>query len=187
MMKKIVIGLSLILFPLLSFAAVPSWKIISSESTIAFAATQNGAPVKGEFKSFTGEIQGTPADLKDSHVKIVVDTGSVSTSYGDVATTLKTPDWFNVAQFPKAVFTADHFTQTAKDSYAATGTLTIRDKTVPVTLNFSLKHYSPEGFVAVGSTTIQRLSFGVGQGDWSKTDSIKDNVQVEFTLKASKA
>lgn len=186
-MKKIAVGLTALLFPVISFALVPVWKVVPAESKIAFTATQNGSPVKGTFNTFTGEMQGSPTDLKDSHVKIIVDTGSVNTSYGEVATTLKTADWFNVAQFPKAVFTADHFTQTGKDAYSAKGTLTIRDKTVPVTLDFVLKGYSPSGFEAVGSTTIQRLSFGVGQGSWSKTDSIKDNVRVEFTLKASKA
>jgi len=183
---KIATGLSLLLFPLISFA-VPSWKIIPSESTITFTATQNDSPVKGSFKSFTGDIQGEPSDLKASRVKIVVDTGSVDTAYGQVASTLKTAEWFNVAQFPKAVFTADNFTKTGKDAYSAKGTLTIRKQTVPVTLNFVLKDYTSEGFEAVGSTTIQRLSFGVGQGSWSKTDSIKDNVEVQFALKASKA
>lgn len=186
-MKKVLSGLALLALPMISFAAVPSWNIIPSESSLSFSATQNGAPVKGTFKTFTGDIQGTPTDLKDSHVKIVVDLGSVTTTDKDVSNTLKTADWFNIATFPKATFTADNFTKTGSNTYSASGTLTIRDKTIPVTLNFVLKDYSTTAFDITGTTTLQRTAFGVGQGDWSKTDSIKDKVDVLFTLKASKA
>ena len=182
---KLLTGLALFLLPVVSFA-VPSWKIVPASSSITFTATQNDAPVAGEFQTFTGEIQGEPTDLKGSHVKIVVDINSIKTSYSDVATTLKTADWFDVAHFPQAIFTADKFTQTGKNTYTATGTLTMRGKKGPVTLNFLMKDYSDKSFDITGKTTLKRTAFGVGQGDWSKTDAIKDDVLVEFTLKASK-
>jgi polyisoprenoid-binding protein YceI len=37
-----------------------------------------------------------------------------------------------------------------------------------------------------GKTTIKRSLFGVGQGDWSKTDAVKDDVLVEFVLAAKR-
>ncbi|HEV2613617.1 MAG TPA: YceI family protein [Gammaproteobacteria bacterium] len=186
-MKKLLSGLALLALPMISFAAVPSWNIVPSQSSLSFSATQNGAPVKGEFKTFTGDIQGTPEDLKNSHVKIMVDLGSVSTTDKDVSNTLKTADWFDITHFPKATFIADNFTKTGGNTYTAAGKLTIRDKTIPVTLNFVLKDYSGNTLDITGTTTLQRTAFGVGQGDWSKTDSIKDKVAVQFTLKASKA
>jgi len=180
------LGLTLLLLPAVTFA-VSSWKIVPASSHITFTATQNGAPVTGEFQSFMGEIQGEPTDLKDSHVKIAVDINSVKTSDGDVASTLKTTDWFDSTDFSQAVFTADKFTQTGKNTYTATGTLTMRGETRPVILSFVLNDYSDKSFDVTGKTTLKRTAFGVGQGDWSKTDAIKDDVLVEFTLKASKA
>ena len=183
---KLLAGLTLLLLPIVTFA-VPSWKIVPASSSITFTAIQNDAPVTGEFQTFTGEIQGEPTDLKDSHVKIVVDISSIKTSYNDVAITLKTADWFDSAHFPQAVFTADKFTQTGKNTYTATGTLMMRGKTGPVILSFLLKDYSDTSFDITGTTMLKRTVFGVGQGDWSKTDSIKDDVLVKFTLKATKA
>jgi polyisoprenoid-binding protein YceI len=183
---KLAATLALLLLPVTIFAAVPMWNIIPMQSSINFTATQNDAPVKGTFKTFSGEIQGDPTKLKDSRVTIIVDTNSVATSYPEVQNTLKMADWFDAAHFPKATFTADKFTHTGKNTYIASGMLTIRDKTVPVTLNFVLEDYTDKAFDIKGSTTLKRNAFGVGQGDWSKTDAIKDDVIVEFTLKASK-
>ncbi len=184
---KIISTLCAMLLSLLStiaFAAAPAWKIEPAASNIKFTATQNGSPVSGEFKSFTGDINFDPSDLATSHVSIDVDLGSVSTSYGEVADTLKTPDWFNVKVFPKAVFKADHFTKTGDKTYTADGTLTIRDKSQSVTLTFTLQDYSKTKALANGSTTIKRTAFGVGQGDWAKTDAVKDEVKIDFTVSA---
>jgi polyisoprenoid-binding protein YceI len=188
-MKLAKAGLALLLLPVASFAAAPTtWKIVPMQSNITFTAVQNGAPVVGRFQTFTGDIQGNPANLtKDSHVKIAVDLGSVKTAYGAVETTLKTADWFDVAHFPQAVFTADNFTKTGKNIYTANGKLTIRNKTMPIILNIVMEKATSSEFDAKGSAMLKRTQFGVGQGQWSKTDSIKDEVQVEFTLKALKS
>lgn len=188
MIKKLICSLSwLITFLLMTniaLAGVPMWQIVSPMSSIRFTATQNGAPVTGKFNTFSGDIVFDPNQLTASHVKILVDMNSVSTSYGDISDTLKTSDWFNVAVFPNAVFTADKFIKTGANSYQAMGDLTLRDKKLPVTLNFVLDEYTPAKAHATGTVTIKRTLFGIGQGDWKKTDSIKDDVKIDFTLTA---
>ena len=114
---------------------------------------------------------------------IVVDTGSVSAAYEDVAVTLKTADWLDAAAFPQAVFDAARFAEAAAEkTYTAGGTLKLRDKTVPVTVSFTLEEYSDTKAKAKGYALIKRNDFGVGQGAWAKTDEIKDDVKVEFVL-----
>lgn len=178
--------LLILLTPAFAFAAVPTWEIVPNQSSITFTATQNGAPVTGQFKKFTGEIHFDVNQLNTSNVKITIDMNSVNVGYGEVASTLKTPDWFNVKAFPQAVFQADKFIKTGEDTYQAMGTLTIRDKTIPVTLNFSGKEDDQHIAHLKGSTMLKRTAFGVGQGDWAKTDNIKDDVKVEFILTAVK-
>ena len=174
-----------ILFSIMTAKAdVPHWKIVENHSTVTFTATQNNAPITGSFKSFTGDIQFSPEQLDKSKVRIEIDMNSLSTADKDIVNTLKTADWFNVKVFPKAVFMADKFTKTADGKYQANGNLTIRDKTLPVTLGFTLKESAPNQMTAEGSTIIKRNSFGVGQGDWSSTKEIKDDVKVEFILEA---
>lgn len=172
------------LLPILVQAAVPSWQIIPSESSITFTATQNNAPVSGSFTSFTGDIKFDPTQLAESHVRIVVDMNSVHSSYNEMSDTLKMADWFNIKLFPQAVFTADKFTKTGDNTYQANGMLKLRDKTLPTVLNFSVVDYSATAFHATGNTMIKRTAFGVGQGDWAKTDAVKDEVKVNFMLSA---
>lgn len=167
-------------FSLSVHAATPAWQIVPDKSSLTFTATQNGSPVTGEFKTFSGEIQFDPTQLVSSHVAIQVNMGSVVTSYGQVADTLKTPDWFNIKLFPQAVFKASSFKKISDNTYQADGTLTIRDKTIPIVLTFTWMNVSKQSATVKGTTTLKRTQFGIGQGDWSSTDQVKDDVQVQF-------
>lgn len=175
-----------LLLPLVAFAEVPSWKIIPNESTLTFTATQNGAPVTGTFTNFSGNINFDPAQLDKSNMKIVVNVGSISDPYNVLSDTLKSAAWFNTKLFPQAVFQSSGFTKTGDKTYQAKGTLTIRDKTQPIVLNFTQQEYSQTKAKMTGSTTIKRTAFGVGQGEWSDTKAVKDDVQVNFTISATR-
>jgi polyisoprenoid-binding protein YceI len=167
-------------------ATAPQWTMIPGDSKLTFTATQNGAPVSGEFNSFTAAINADPVDLKSSMIDIVVDMNSITASYPELKDTLISSDWFNVKMFPKAEFKATNFKKTADNNYQAMGTLTIRDKLVPVTLTFTADLVDPKKGLVTGSTTIKRTAFGVGQGDWASTDEIKDDVTVNFKITATK-
>jgi polyisoprenoid-binding protein YceI len=188
-LRKMSFALAILTIPSLAQAAVPSWKIIPKNSEITFTATQNHAPIKGSFKTFTGEINFDRAQLDKSNVKVVIDIGSLSAADSDIIRTLLTPDWFDATKFPHAVFTANNFVKngkdkTGEDAYQAKGKLTIRDKTLPVTLSFVFKEYSPKEAQATGSASIKRTEFGVGQGEWSSSAVVEDGVQITFILTA---
>jgi len=188
-MNKINLKKAIIVFllsPLVAFADISSWKITPNESTLTFTATQNGAPVTGTFTNFSGDINFDPAQLDKSNVKIVVNVGAISDSYNELSDTLKSPEWFNTKSFPEAVFQSTGFTKTGDKTYQAKGTLTIRDKTQPIVLNFTQEEYSATKAKMTGSTTIKRTAFGVGQGEWSDTNAVKDDVQINFTVSAVK-
>lgn len=172
--------------PMIVNAATAHWEIVPKNSSIIFTATQNGSPVSGQFKIFTGDINFDPTALSASNIQINVDITSVSTSYKDIENTLKTPEWFDAKLFPQAIFKASNFTKTGTNTYQANGTLTIRDKSIPVILNFTLDEYTQTKAHATGSTILKRTDFGIGRGEWLKTDDIKDNVKVDFTLSAKK-
>lgn len=184
-MKK----LALILLALLAAPAISSaadWKIVAEKSKIEFKATQNDSAVTGQFKKFSGKINFDPAQLKTSKVEIEVDINSVESSLSDAVSTLKTPEWFSVKIFPKAVFVADKFTKIADKKFSADGKLTIRDKTVPTKLEFVLEEYSAKSAKAVGSIAIKRSDFGVGPKDPANAHGVKDEVAVSFVVNAVK-
>jgi polyisoprenoid-binding protein YceI len=184
--KSYLSAITLLLISPLMLAAVPTWKMVPADSSISFIATQNDAPVKGQFKKFEGDIAFDPSQLNESHVNISVTLSSVTTSYDEVVKALQSPDWFNPKVFPKAEFKSTSFTKTGDKTYQANGILTIRDKTIPVVLIFTLKEYTDTKASVVGSTNLKRTDFGVGQGEWAKTDGVKDEVKVDFTINATK-
>lgn len=180
-----------LIFCMLSFsyacyAALPAWKMIPEKSTLTFTGIQNNAPITGDFKKFTSVINFDPQQLKKSNVHIVVDMNSISLSFRDFVTVLLSGDWLDVSKYPEAVFDAKNFTQLGPDHYQAKGTLTIKNKQMPVDLTFSTREMADGTVLARGGTTIKRTAFGIGQGEWADTDAVKDDVKVDFMIIANR-
>ncbi len=184
LVKNIILVLALI-FSHCVFAT-PEWTIVPEKSTLTFKGTQNNAPASGEFKKFYGTIHFDPEHVENGDVNITVEIGSLKTSYKDMTDTLASSDWFNVKIFPKAIFKASQFRKLSNNSYEALGTLTIRDKSVPVTINFTQEENMGNTVRVKGETALKRTDFGIGQGDWSDLNTVKNDVKVEFELSAVK-
>lgn len=184
-MKKYCL-LLLLLFSLNSYA-VSEWIIIPTESKLTFTATQNGAPVEGEFTTFTGTIFFDRNDMKDNKVNIEIDMKSLKTSYADLTQTLKTAEWLNIITFPSAKFTANQFQKVTNNQYIANGNLTVKDKTIPIKLNFTEETTSnPDKVKVSGNTILKRTAFSVGQGEWASTKEVKDEVAINFVVTATR-
>jgi polyisoprenoid-binding protein YceI len=175
------------IFGSFAFAQAPQWQIIRDDSTISFTGTQNNAPVTGEFKSFDAKIHFDEKNLKESHVSFTVDMNSIKGSFAELASMLKASDWFDTSSFPTARFTSTTFTHQEGNQYQVLGELEIRDKKAPITLFITVDQNTPTTLLVKGETTIKRTIFGVGQGDWSDTKEVKDDVKVNFNLDLKKA
>jgi len=65
----------------------------------------------------------------------------------------------------------------------ATGKLTLRNVTHEIHLPFTFKLAADgKSAVLVGGTAVHRLDFGVGQGEWSDTKWVGDEVRIRFEL-----
>ncbi len=181
-----IVWLSCLLFLSMGVMAVPQWAIVPDKSTLSFSATQNNAPAEAYFDQFSGVISFSPEQLATSHVRIVVDMASVSADYEDLVVTLKMPEWFDVKKFPQAIFESSTFSKIKDDEYKAVGKLTIRDKTEPVTLMFKVKKIAANEMGIKGQATVERLQFGVGQGEWASTDEVEDEVKINVDITISK-
>lgn len=165
-----------------TYAAVSNWHIVPDKSNLTFKAIQNNSPVKGSFKVFTGEIKLNLEQLSSSYAHIVVDMNSISTPYKMIKDTLKTPDWLDTKRFPQSTFTTSHIKKINDNVYQVDGNLTIRDKTLPVTIVCTINNYSKNNIGIEGSTHLKRTAFGVGSGEWARTDSVKDDIEVHFLV-----
>jgi polyisoprenoid-binding protein YceI len=166
----------------------PDWKIIAKSSKLEFVAMQENSAVKGSFKKFDGVIVFDPDHLEKSNIAIDIDTTSVETSFDEGSETLKGATWLAVKTFPKATFTAKKFTylDRLKKSFHADGTLTIKGKSLPTSLEFTLDEYSKNSAKATGKAKIKRSAFGVGDADLKKANGVKDDVEISFVISAEK-
>ncbi len=191
-LRRMLMGVALLCVSMSAQAestAIPAYVLVPEKSSLGFTATQNNAPVEGEFKHFAADIHFDPKNLDASAVTVEVDMKSVASGYAEMAKTLAAPEWFDVAHFPTAVLRTTKIHQMPSprgesQDYYAEATLTLRGKTVPLEVNFSFEELSPEKAIAVGKASLLRNAFGVGQGEWAKTDALRDNVMVHFRVVA---
>ncbi|MBP7709881.1 MAG: YceI family protein [Rickettsiales bacterium] len=80
---------------------------------------------------------------------------------------------------------------TSKDSvkpatYRANGSLNIKGRKVPATIEFSLNENSQTQASATGKLKIQRSAFGIGDRDVKRSGGVKDEVEITFTINAER-
>lgn len=159
--------------------------ISPSTSSINFVGTKEGTLVNGSFTSFAGKVVFDPENLDKAAISIDIDTASINLPL-DTVTILKTSDWLDFAQFPKANFTATKFIKTPTNQYIAKGTLNLKGRKAPVEAIFTLKNYTGSSAIAAGSINIKRSDFGIGNQNISKAGGVADDVQIKFTISAKK-
>lgn len=171
--------------------AAEGWTVLDS-SRLGFTFYQQGQPTEGEFENFTAEIVFDPHNVEQSRVEVEIDLASVQTGHKDRDATLRSSALFNVEQWPNASFRSDQLVEAGDGRYEAHGSLTIRDVTRDIVLPFQLvieQHPddpSEQLAEARGEVTISRLEFGVGQGDWSSTKQVGDEVVVHVAIDATR-
>jgi polyisoprenoid-binding protein YceI len=169
--------------------AADGWTVVDG-SAVRFVALQQGAPVEGEFAAFEATIAFDPEDLAGSRIEVVIDATSITTGHKDRDLALRSPAFFDVAQFPTARFVSQEIVATGENRYDAKGELTIRDVTQPVVLPFSLAIEPAAGGTgaearAEGELAISRLAYGVGQGEWAATATVADEVKIRIAIVAT--
>ena len=177
--------------PAVASAATPAesadpvhWKV-SPGSALAFTTAWSGAPVQGRFDRWKADILFGPKALDRSKVTVTIDMSSAKTGDDQRDAALPSPDWFDSTAHPNAVFTATRFTQSGEGKYVAHGTLNLRGVSKPLDLPFSLKIDGAKAVVS-GSASLDRVAFGVGQGEFAATDQIPAKVQVRVQLHAQR-
>lgn len=181
--------------PALAERAAPAkeaeWIIVKDSSTLGFEAVQMGAPFEGSFKAFEGKIVFDPANLPVSKADITITMDSVDAGSSDRNKYLPMPDWFNTASFPDAHFVTTSITKGLdKNQYVAKGDLTIRNVTLPISLPFILDITKNDSGAEVakmkGEAVLNRLDYGVGQGEWKDTKSVENQVKIKVFITAEK-
>lgn len=150
---------------------------------LEFTATQAGARFSGAFTRFRVALEFDPAHPDRARLDVTVDVASVDTQDAERDEILRGTDFFWADKHPQAVFHAARFERVGA-GWRAPGELTIRGVKRPVPVTFTLEAGaggSPT--VMTGGANLNRLAFGLGQGDWASTEWVGDPVDVRFELK----
>ena len=156
-----------------------SYSALPAQSSLTYTFTQAGAANQGRFRSFVVSFDPTAGQLQ-----VVIDMRSFDTGDQQRNDLLGGKDFFDVAQYGQARFTATHVERSAT-GYDATGSLTLRGVTRNVTIPFTWRTATDQGRAVgylAGQITLQRLDFGIGQGQWKSTVWVGNAVTVHYQL-----
>jgi polyisoprenoid-binding protein YceI len=158
-----------------------------SSGRLEFSATQADAKFNGAFTRFRVALEFDPAHPEQGRLDVTVDVASIDTQDPERDEILRGPDFFWVEKYPQALYHAGRF-ERAGAGWRAPGELTIRGVKKPVPVTFTIAPAAATGPAAMkGSAGLNRLAFGLGQGEWASTEWIGDAVEVRFELKLQPA
>lgn len=160
-------------------AAQTPRKVDRAKSFIRFVTKQMNVPVEGQFKRFDATVAFDPAKPESTKAQFEVDLGSIDMGSDEGETEAKTKAWLNVPVFPKATFTAESVKASGPGKFTAAGKLTIKGISQPVTAPFTLADAAGTRTVE-GQFPLKRLQFKIGEGPWSDTETVADEVLVRF-------
>lgn len=145
-------------------------------SVLAFAGTYEGEAFTGRFPGFVTRFSFDPAQLANARLDVTIPLATASTGNSDYDGEMRGSSFFNAAKFPQARYTATRFRALGGNNFVADGTLNLRGVSKPVALTFT---WTPGAQpVLSGKASVNRLDFGVGQGDWAETDLVPNTIAV---------
>ncbi len=154
-------------------------------SEIGFTTRQMGVPVEGKFGKFSAQITLDPKKPETGSVAFSIDTGSARFGSAELDAEVPKPIWLSAAKFPQASFQSTAIKAAGPGRFDVAGKLTIKgvvhDVRVPVQVTQAGTGAALVS-TASGSFAIQRLAFQVGEGEWTDTSLLANEVQIRFKL-----
>ena len=168
-------------------AGAEKLSISPENSKVEFVAAKVTRSHTGAFKKFTGAIDFVPDSLESSRVTIDIDTSSVVTDEDQLTAHLKTPDFFDVAKFPKATFVSTKIEKgsTGGSTHNVTGNFELHGVTKSISFPATIQ-VTADGVSVNSEFAINRKDFGLvypGKAD----DLIRDGVVIKLLLKVPRA
>jgi len=163
-------------------------KITAEGSKLTFIGSHIGSAItggqQGAFEKFSGTITLLNAKPENSQVAVEIEMSSVTTQSGGLAQHLKTPDFFDVAKYPKATFISTEIKPSSEKgaTHLVTGNLELHG--VKKAITFPAKIEVTKDAVVVNSEfTINRKDFGMTYD----SQTIRDEVVLKLAVRASRS
>lgn len=161
-------------------AQAPAAKLMPG-SEIGFVSKQMGVPVSGKFTKFDAQIAFDPRKPEAGKVGFTIDIGSATIGDPETDRELPKAPWFNAAKFPQASFQSSSIKPLGGGKFEVAGKLAIKGNSQDVVVPVALTQ-AATATTATGAFAIKRLAFRIGEGEWTDTSMVADEVQVKFKL-----
>ncbi len=171
-----------------AFAQASTWTIDPAHSGVEFSIKHLGvSTVRGSFSGVNGTVVWDEKNVGASKVDATIDTKTVSTGQEKRDEHLKSPDFFDVNQYPTMTFKSTSVRRNGDGKLQIDGELKLGGQTKPVTLDVDgpaapqkgMGGKLVSGFSATG--TIKRSDFNFGQkyGAPMLGDEVKFTIDLE--------
>lgn len=164
-------------------ASTETLAITPENSKVEFVASKVTRSHYGSFKQFSGTV-GLAEKVANSSVKIDIETASVDVDDPDLTKHLKTPDFFDVAKFPKASFSSTKIDAAGGDNYTVTGNFDLHGVKKSISFPATIK-VAADSVAVDAEFAINRKDFGIvyaGKAD----DLIRDQVVIKLNLRVAR-
>ena len=169
--------------------AQTTWKADPMHSKITFTITHMGiSDVTGLFKTFEVTANTGKDDFSDATFELSIDAATLNTEVDMRDNHLKSPDFFDVAKYPKMTFKSNSIKKTATDKYQMMGDLTLAGVTKPVvmdlwyrgTIENPMSKATTAGFQVTGAIKRSDFNFGPKYPAPMLSDEVKIKADGEF-------
>jgi polyisoprenoid-binding protein YceI len=175
--------------------AMTNWNIDKAHSGINFSIRHMVvSKVRGRFAKYTGTVKLDENDLTKSVVEANIDAASIDTGTPERDDHLRSPDFFDVDQFPELRFRSTRIERIEDARYRVVGELTIRNVTHEIALDVEYGGRAKDpwgnermGFLAKAS--LDRKDFGLKWNQVLEAGGVLvgDRVEIELEVQAVKA
>jgi polyisoprenoid-binding protein YceI len=144
--------------------------------------------VTGRFDKVTGTVQASKPDFSDARIQFEADVDSINTNNEQRDAHLKSPDFFDTANFPKLSFVSTSIRPKGENKYELKGDMTIRGTkrniALDVTYNGTVKGF--DGDVAAFEITgkLNRQEFGLRWNAMTETGGVVVSDEVKLDIAA---
>jgi polyisoprenoid-binding protein YceI len=161
----------------------PVARVIKEKSSIQWVGAKVTRDHKGSFKNFDGWIEY--AGNQPSRIGFEIDLTSIDSDTPDLTKHLKSPDFFDVAKYPKATFVSTSLTPAAAgapngQTHELKGVLDLHGVKKEVTIPVKAEQ-TADGVRTTSEFTINRHDWGISYKGVAD-DLIKDNVLIKLDL-----
>jgi len=170
-------------FPSVSRAQVPVFKITTEDSSIKFAVKASVA-VTGTFEKWDATLTFASTDPTTGVLDIKIQADSVNTGSGMKDNKLKSKDFFNADQDPSITFLSKKVVQTGPTTFDVVGDFTIRGASKPETLTLTVSGAGTGSGEIHGTMVFDRKDYGMNKG--IPFVHIGDSVDVTVDLKGKR-